>query len=189
MSFDTRRLRTVAELKALAHPLRISIIEQLSLYGPMTATELGERLDESPANCSWHLRTLAKSGFVEETGEGKGRRRPWRMTSIGFRFDTANDDGPEVDGFNLAVAEVRSLLLRREVDRFERNIRGGETWGLGLSQGATYLTRDEAISLQARLLEVIGEHRERLTGEEEVPEGARLVHVLSLLSVSPEEGS
>jgi hypothetical protein len=33
-------------------------------------------LGESPANCAFHLRTLAKYGFVEEAGGGRGRERP-----------------------------------------------------------------------------------------------------------------
>jgi hypothetical protein len=33
-------------------------------------------LGESPANCAFHLRTLAKYGFVEEAGDGRGRERP-----------------------------------------------------------------------------------------------------------------
>ena len=37
-------------------------------------------LGESPANCAFHLRTLAKYGFVEEAGGGRGRERPWRQT-------------------------------------------------------------------------------------------------------------
>jgi hypothetical protein len=32
-------------------------------------------LDESPGNMSWHLQTLAKYGYVEEAGGGKGYSR------------------------------------------------------------------------------------------------------------------
>src|SRR4051794_21654441 len=73
-----RRLHDARELMALAHPVRMGIIEHLSVSGPLTATELADRLDESPANCSWHLRKLAEHGFVEEAGGGIGRKRPWR---------------------------------------------------------------------------------------------------------------
>ncbi|MBO0883342.1 MAG: helix-turn-helix transcriptional regulator [Mycobacterium sp.] len=45
---------------------------------PLTATQLSDLVGESPANCSWHLRELARHDFVEEAGGGKGRRRPWR---------------------------------------------------------------------------------------------------------------
>ena len=70
-------------MRALAHPVRVALLELLSRDGPMTATQAGEVLDESPANISFHLRTLAKYGFVEEAPGGTGRQRPWRRVGIG----------------------------------------------------------------------------------------------------------
>jgi len=188
MSFDSRRLRTVDELKALAHPLRMDIIEQLSLNGPMTASELGDALDETPANCSWHLRKLADHKFVEETHDGHGRRRPWRMTGIGMSFGSLDDDEPESAAFNVAARSLQSLMVQREVARFERNAQADDDWELGATQNATYLTQEEAASLSERVLELLMEHHGRLTGDEPVPESARLVHILNLMSVeSPHE--
>src|SRR4051794_41982796 len=65
-----RRLSDPRELQALAHPVRIGIMELLTVGGPLTATELADRLDETPANCSWHLRKLAEHAFVDEAGAG-----------------------------------------------------------------------------------------------------------------------
>jgi DNA-binding transcriptional ArsR family regulator len=76
---DVRRITDATTLRALAHPVRIAIIETLSLEGALTATEVGERIGESPTTCSFHLRQLAKYHFVEEAGGGKGRARPWKM--------------------------------------------------------------------------------------------------------------
>ena len=39
----------------------------------MTASQAAARLDESPSNCSWHLRKLAEHGFVREA---RGGHRP-----------------------------------------------------------------------------------------------------------------
>src|SRR5436309_138158 len=50
-------------MRALAHPLRIELLRLLR--EPRTATECAEALGESPQSCSYHLRTLAKYGFVE----------------------------------------------------------------------------------------------------------------------------
>jgi hypothetical protein len=44
---------------------------------------------------SWHLQTIAKYGFVEETGDGRGRSRPWRLTSDSRSFETSMTD-PDV---------------------------------------------------------------------------------------------
>jgi DNA-binding transcriptional ArsR family regulator len=79
-------------MRALAHPVRLALLEALGREGELTATRAGEMLDESPGNMSWHLQTLAKYGYVEEAGGGKGRSRPWRMASASNRFQTAGDD-------------------------------------------------------------------------------------------------
>src|SRR5262249_4606376 len=78
--------------RALSHPVRIALVEELTLHGPMTATEVGERIGESPTTCSFHLRQLAKYGFVEEAGGGKGRARPWRPTAIRHSFGNTPDE-------------------------------------------------------------------------------------------------
>ncbi len=69
-------------------------MELLTVSGPLTATELADRLDETPANCSWHLRKLAEHHFVEEAGGGIGRQRPWQVRSIGLAWDES-DASPE----------------------------------------------------------------------------------------------
>src|ERR1700734_3534921 len=77
---DARRLR------ALTHPVRIALIGKLVLHGPLTATEAGELIGESPTTCSFHFRQLAKYGFVEEADAGPGRLRPWKLASVGMKF-------------------------------------------------------------------------------------------------------
>jgi len=65
-------------LKALAHPLRVQILDTLSTYGQFTASGLAERLGESSGATSYHLRQLERHGFVREVqGRGTGRERWW----------------------------------------------------------------------------------------------------------------
>ncbi|UYM07360.1 winged helix-turn-helix domain-containing protein [Solicola gregarius] len=184
MSFDTRQLTTAAELKALAHPLRLAIAERLGIDGPMTASELAEVLDETPANCSWHLRKLAEHGLVEETNEGRGRRRPWRATSVGLTWDEGTDDPNR----NAAGRELTEQIIQREVDRFRRNRIVAETdeWRLGAIQNAVWMTEAEASVWHDDLKEVMMRYRGRLTGDADRPDGARLVHMLALASVDRE---
>lgn len=67
-----------AALRALAHPLRIRILDELSAYGPLTATGLAARLNESSGVMSYHLRQLEKHELVREvTGRGTARERWW----------------------------------------------------------------------------------------------------------------
>ena len=74
-----RHLTDPRMLKAVAHPVRLALLEALTLRGPLTATEAGEMIDETPTTCSFHLRQLARFGLVEEAGGGVGRARPWRV--------------------------------------------------------------------------------------------------------------
>jgi len=67
-------------LRALAHPARIAILEHLILDGPATATQCADVAGLSPSACSYHLRALARFGFIEpDPGSAvDGRQRPWR---------------------------------------------------------------------------------------------------------------
>lgn len=68
----------IEALKALAHPLRVRILDELSMFGPLTASGLGERLGESSGATSYHLRQLEKHGLVrEDTTKGNARERWW----------------------------------------------------------------------------------------------------------------
>src|SRR3954447_2036414 len=70
-------------MRALAHPVRMALIGLLRREGPMTATQAAERLGESSGTCSFHFRQLAKYGFCEEAGGGRGREKPWRGAAAG----------------------------------------------------------------------------------------------------------
>ena len=94
-------------IRALAHPVRIALLEALVREGPLTATEAAELLADSPGNMSWHLQTLAKYGFVEEADGGVGRRRPWRRVAIGTEYEESGDD-PELSIAATTLSEIGS---------------------------------------------------------------------------------
>lgn len=118
MPHKMRHLRDAGSLRALAHPLRQEIYEQLILRGPLTATELSDLLDESPANCSWHLRKLAEHDFVEEAEGGKGRQRPWQATSQGLTWSEADDD----EETRRSAAVMTQMMIDREVARLRHSL-------------------------------------------------------------------
>lgn len=71
--FDSRALL------GFAHPLRVRMFDELAARGPATATELARRLGESTGATSYHLRLLARHGFIEEDPDrGSARERWWR---------------------------------------------------------------------------------------------------------------
>jgi DNA-binding transcriptional ArsR family regulator len=113
-SKDLRQVTDAQTMRALAHPVRIALLEALGLQGAMTATEVGELIGESPTTCSFHLRQLARYGFVEEAGGGKGRARPWRMSSSGLRMAGAHDDTET----ELAAGALVRMIRDRQLDRY-----------------------------------------------------------------------
>ena len=97
------------QLKALTHPLRLSMLRLLRSGGPATATALAQRLGESRGATSYHLRQLARYGFVEEVPDsGNSRDRWWRASFGGNRVDTGKwfDDPDNRSVVSLYQAQV-----------------------------------------------------------------------------------
>jgi len=190
---ELRQVTDARTMRALSHPVRIALIEALSLEGPMTATEVGELIGETPTTCSFHLRQLAKYGFVEEAGGGKGRARPWRMTSIGQQISTRGD--PEAE---LAAGVLVRLIRERQLDRYrswqETRAAYPPEWreAAGDSDFLFYLTVEELEQLNNELLAMLmPRFRERLTDPSQRPPGSVPVEMLvfSYPIALPEPGS
>ncbi|MGH8891157.1 MAG: winged helix-turn-helix domain-containing protein [Acidothermaceae bacterium] len=117
MSFDpAQHVTDPRGLRAVAHPIRLSLLELLAYEGPLTATEAGQRLGESPASCSFHLRQLARYGFIEEAGGGTGRQRPWRAVR-GAAF-TPSESDPAAAQAGAALTELVEERWRQLVQRW-----------------------------------------------------------------------
>jgi DNA-binding transcriptional ArsR family regulator len=89
---ESRRTVTdVRVLAALAHPVRVRLLNHLVEVGPSTATECAAIAGVTPSACSYHLRHLARFGLVERVeapnGPGSdvdGRERRWRAAATGL---------------------------------------------------------------------------------------------------------
>jgi DNA-binding transcriptional ArsR family regulator len=99
---DRPRLTDPAVLEALAHPVRLDVLRYLMAEGPATASVCARSVGDTPSNCSYHLRVLARHGLVERVPSGDARSRPWRATVTGF----------DVDDSEAAVALQAATLLR-----------------------------------------------------------------------------
>lgn len=105
------RTLDLESLKALAHPLRVQIIDALSTYGAFTASGLAERLSESSGATSYHLRQLEKHGFVREVeGKGTGRERWWERIPGGIQLGL-----PEISDTPAGRAATTTVV--RELER------------------------------------------------------------------------
>lgn len=178
-----RKISDARTLRALAHPVRIALIEALSLHGAMTATEVGERIGESPTTCSFHLRQLAKYCFVEEAGGGKGRARPWRMTAIGMSIGASYDDAES----EIAGTALTRLLRERQLSRHHQWLETRQSYPTCWQQAAQdneyvlYLTAPELAGLNQELSAMLlSRFRDRLDDPGRRPPNALPVEVLML---------
>jgi DNA-binding transcriptional ArsR family regulator len=166
----------LAGLRALTHPLRLKLLGELRRHGPATASGLGARLGESSGATSYHLRELAKAGFVvDEPGRGTTRERWWKSAHRSTHMEL-----PAGGGDALPVgAEYMRLIARTYAEstlHFTDSIETiaddyCEEWndGFTLSDYQVELTPAEASELIAKLNETILPYR-RDAG---IPEGAR----------------
>jgi predicted ArsR family transcriptional regulator len=178
MSSDRRRLSSATELRALSHPTRLALLELLDVEGPLTATQAGERLGESPASASFHLRTLAKYGFVEEAEGGRGRQRPWRVPA---QTQEIREDelGPEA---RIAAGALVDLVRERDAQRLREWTTTRQHHDKEWREAATemhlsvHLTADELAGFRAAVEEALAPYVAR-EGTAERPAGALPVSV------------
>ena len=179
MPITQRRVTAAEEMRALAHPLRLQLLELLGTEGAFTASEAARRLDETPANVSWHLRKLAAYGFVRQ-GEGRGRARPWKFVAQSLTF------GDDAEDQTVATA-LSDLFFEREFHVLRTSMRQQpserEAWrdATSIMQARLWLTPDEARELGERLKEIFLRDVlvDRNQDPAQRPPGARLMALMS----------
>jgi DNA-binding transcriptional ArsR family regulator len=110
-----RRIVEPEALEALAHPVRLELINHLMSAGPATASACARAVGDTPSNCSYHLRVLAQVGLVGEVASADGRERPWEALITGF--DTGSDGSSET------MTPQESRLLAVSLQRDQRLVR------------------------------------------------------------------
>ncbi len=71
-TLDLQKLEQAAsKLRAMAHPMRIAIIELLTSNPKLTVTEIYEYLNIEQASASHHLNILKNKGLLESKRNGK----------------------------------------------------------------------------------------------------------------------
>jgi hypothetical protein len=174
-------LRDPKTMRALAHPLRITLFELVMREGTLTSTQASELTGESTGSCSFHLRQLAKYGFIEEAPGGRGRERPWRAASISLGWSAVHEDAATA-----AAAEALSdlMLERRLRDLFAYlRARGNEPrqWRqAAVSMGnLLYLRPEELEQLGEVIIELLKPYAERTRDPAQRPAGARPVQLFA----------
>jgi predicted transcriptional regulator len=152
-------------MRALAHPLRLALLEAIGRAESqtLTATQASEITGESPANCAFHLRTLAKYGLIEEAGGGRGRERPWRQAYETLQFDPPWED----EQSRLAMEALGNVWLDRWLQQTREGIMRGVAYpaewqqALMASQMDTYLTAAEAKQVQDKIHDLLEPYTKR----------------------------
>lgn len=114
---------SAAELRALAHPLRLQLLQLLRVEGAATASQLGRRLGESSGSTSYHLRVLHRVGMIAESERRNGRERWW--DAVGTRRLIPNSLDPALPAderveLQAAHAQIESIILERDEQALER---------------------------------------------------------------------
>ena len=104
-------------VRALTHPLRLELLDLLRFEGPSTASRLGRRVGESSGATSYHLRQLARHGFIERDPREGGREVWWRHREQRLSLPDTRAEG---SGDRAAAAHLLAELLAREAHALDR---------------------------------------------------------------------
>jgi predicted ArsR family transcriptional regulator len=157
------RLTDPKMMRALAHPARIAIWMHIALRGSATATECAEVAGLSPSACSYHLRTLARYGFVEEdrASAANGRERPWRARLLAFSIEDRPDEPAAgevasrllVENMRADAEEVRARYLNRKSEYpADWRAASGELFSVA------HVTPEELDELRAKVMDILNSY-------------------------------
>lgn len=174
-SASLRKVTDARELRALAHPVRITLLELVGLNGPLTASKAAEIIGGTPANAAYHLRTLAKYGYVTEAEGGVGRERPWQLGGVGMSI---SDDDPDPAVSHAATA-LADIVTERWLDRIQRYRANRDKYPdevrkvSGSSGFVLFANEAEVEQVQTEVLQIMMRYMDRLTDPSLRPQGAK----------------
>jgi DNA-binding transcriptional ArsR family regulator len=162
-------------MRALAHPIRLALLDRLQLEGPATAAELADELEVTAPPIREHLQELETFGLVRQTEEDDS----WSAATKGLVFEIPdNPEGQEV------ARQLSNMMLLRSADlpgqwAAEDEPRLGPDWvrASGLINSRVTLTTDELRGLQEGLEQLLEPFITREA--EDIPFGASRVRILS----------
>jgi predicted transcriptional regulator len=177
---EPRKLTDPRAMRAVAHPVRIALLEVLGTEGPLTATQAGELIGESPTTCSFHLRQLAKYGFIEEVAGVAGRKRPWRLVNTGMSYSDVSDDTETRLAANALSRVLHDFYLDRLKEGLELRRDISTEWQktTGASEFLLYVTPDELRQLDESMTALARQFVERIGNPKKRPKGSIPIELL-----------
>ncbi|WP_419998405.1 ArsR/SmtB family transcription factor [Streptomyces boninensis] len=172
----------LAALKCLAHPRRQLVLQQLTLHGPATSASLARALDLNTGATSYHLRELARHGFVTDE-PGRGRERWWRAAGGDLRFPRRSEQSDET---RAVLDSVNRHAFAADLELFERAQRQAHgEWrdAFPYSRGTIRLTAGELNEFFEDFIALLDRYKRP---EAETPAGARTVRTQLLAFPAPD---
>jgi len=182
---STLRLQDPRDIRALAHPARMAIIDALASGDELTATECAELTGLSPSATAYHLKLLERYNIAEPApARSDGRERPWRTTrQTRVDLDTSTPAGAAATtAVGLAfVDRSRALAEAFMASAHEES----EEWPevTSLSNVDLWLTVDETRDVTAAVEAALEPYRGRTRSD--CPDGSRRVRVMTLVVPHP----
>lgn len=157
-------LQDARAIRALSHPARIAVIDELYGGRIATATELAEVTGLSPNATGWHLRALEKLGVVERDDSASDRREhPWRAAGTGISVSAKLPTRAQKAAASLLSGAVIDAL-RRDMDAYTTDEnRLPEQWQhkANLDAGVVYLTPEETAQVIDAVVAAVEPFRRR----------------------------
>ena len=173
-----------AVLRALAHPLRVEILAVIDELEEATATQIAERVGESPSNCSFHLRTLEKAGFIVRA-EAKGTSKPWRSA---HRSRDLRPDPDDIDSVR-SSSTIGALYVQHEADRMIKFLTAHGNgklpeWvnGVTVNISTFWATPDELAEVAEEIAHLVDRFRGRHDDASLRPAGSHKSHFFATLN-------
>lgn len=160
VNLDTREKQN-----AFMNPARQDILRLLQLAGrPMTPKELADKMGISASSVTFHIKKLVELGVValDHTEQIRGiTARYYKALNVSVRLGLLSPVGDE---------GAQNVFLQRTMEQVLAGVQGvkkmaekrymteEEAMGLAyMGNGVVYLTREEAIELQRRMMEFLSE--------------------------------
>jgi DNA-binding transcriptional ArsR family regulator len=183
MSADRKsvRLQDPRDIRALAHPARMAIIDALASGDELTATECAELTGLSPSATAYHLKLLERYGLVEPApARNDGRERPWREPDrrAQVELDSSTPAGAAATtAVGLAfIDRSRGMAEEFMATAHEEAAEWQEV--AFLSNADLWLTAEETRNVAAALAAALDPYRRRSRADR--PDGSRRVRVMNL---------
>ncbi|MFE7624594.1 helix-turn-helix domain-containing protein [Streptomyces sp. NPDC057509] len=169
---DDQAAGTGQELRE--HEVRTALLDLLAEVGAVTATEAASQLGYSSGLCSFHLRQLARHGYIEEAPHGGGRARPWRL-----RQQAPDADGPVEERFGDLARGLEDESWQRWLTQRDE---APSEWRLDEAFSAVaYLTPEETHRVASVIRRALAPYRDREQRTLARPDGARPVALITRL--------